>query len=345
MSTPSKQLKDLVTIYRNETIEFPGLKSVSLAQWIEESGWGSSALCKEYNNFAGIKWRNEMKPYAVPVSYEAHDGVALYCNFKDQSNFIKGYWAFLNRKPYAGWRNHTADPQDFIEFIGPIWAQDPKYSENVLNLLGAAEDLLAAPTPATRMATNSLVSDHVCETSGAEDFSPSPMAATVTKPRVDRVEHTTHKSSRNGAVIDHIVIHYTTSRNIEGTIEHFKNGSPRTSAHYIVGRDGALVQMVADSERAWHAGNTNMNAHSIGIEHVAKIGDEITDEQAKKSSSLIRWLMQEYSVNLENLIPHCCVHPTSCCGDLFKAFGGGANKSCQVQKDALHAWFAAVPIA
>jgi hypothetical protein len=32
------------------------------------------------------------------------------------------------------------------------------------------------------------------------------------------------------------------------------------------------------------------------------------------------------------------VKPTSCCGDLFKDFGGGAGKKCGPQRDALHAW-------
>jgi len=339
---------NLVSVYRGANIEFPNLKAVSFAQWIEESGWGSSDLCQRYNNFAGIKWRDEMKPYGSRVLYNAHDGRAYYCNFKDQQNFINGYWAFLERRPYDGWRNHTASPQDFIEFIGSTWSEDRKYAEKVLDLIGSADALIAAPPPAGEMAISSPGSEHVCDASGGGIEALTPEAATtsaVTKPTVDRIEATTHKSSRNGATIDHIVIHYTTSRNIEGTISWFKNGLPRTSAHYIVGRDGALVQMVDDSDRAWHAGSSSMNAHSIGIEHVAADGDPITDDQARTSSRLIRWLMQEYGVQLDNLIPHCCVHTTSCCGDLFKAFGGGANKSCGDQQTALHKWFAAVPTA
>lgn len=156
-----------------------------------------------------------------------------------------------------------------------------------------------------------------------------------------RQETTTHQSSRNGIGIDTIVIHYTTSRNIEGSISHFKNGTPRTSAHYIVGRDGALVQMVPDSERAWHAGNSQMNARSIGIEHVAKLGDRITEQQSKTSIALIRFLMQAHGIPSANIIPHVCVKPTSCCGDLFKDFGGGANLSCSKQKAAVQKWLAA----
>ena len=176
---------------------------------------------------------------------------------------------------------------------------------------------------------------YVCEASGENE---EILEAAVSKPHVDRVEFTDHKSSRDGTEIDHIVIHYTTSRNIEGSIDHFKHGSPRTSAHYIVGRDGELVQMVPDAERAWHAGKSEMNARSIGIEHVAADGDAITPQQAKTSLALIQWLMQEYGITIDHIIPHVCVKSTSCCGDLFKEFGGGAGKPCSVQKAALHKW-------
>lgn len=156
-----------------------------------------------------------------------------------------------------------------------------------------------------------------------------------------RQEATTHKSSRGGARIDHIVVHYTTSRNINGSISHFKTGTPRTSAHYIVGQDGALVQMVADDERAWHAGNSQMNARSIGIEHVAKLGDKITDAQSATSIALIRFLMHTHGIPFSNVIPHVCVKSTDCCGDLFKDFGGGAGLSCALQKAAVGRWLTA----
>jgi endonuclease/exonuclease/phosphatase family metal-dependent hydrolase len=183
---------------------------------------------------------------------------------------------------------------------------------------------------------------YVCEASGESDEAqPARLEAAAVKPRVDRVEATTHKSSRNGTDIDHIVVHYTTSRNIEGSISHFKNGTPRTSAHYIVGRDGVLVEIVPDRDCAWHAGKSEMNARSIGIEHVAAAGDAITAAQTTTSIALIGWLMQEYGIPLDNVIPHVCVKPTSCCGDLFKDFGGGAGKPCNVQKPALHRWLRA----
>lgn len=178
-----------------------------------------------------------------------------------------------------------------------------------------------------------------CEAAG--DPQAGCLEAAPRKPRVHRIESTIHKSRRSGKAIDYIVIHYTTSRNIEGTISHFKTGTPKVSAHYIVGRDGKLVQMVPDRDCAWHAGTSDMNLRSIGIEHVARAGDKITAAQARTSAALIRWLMHSYAIPVAHVIPHVCIKSTSCCGDLFKDFGGGAGLPCAGQKAALHKWLAA----
>jgi len=163
------------------------------------------------------------------------------------------------------------------------------------------------------------------------------------KPKVDRVEQTTHQSSRKGKDIDGIVVHYTTSRKIEGTIAWFKNAPPgkRASAHYIIGQDGALVQMVPDANAAWHAGVGDWNSRSIGIEHVAAAGDKIRPAQSAKSAALIRWLMEEYDIVRKRVVPHKCLKATDCCGDLFKEFGAGRNATCDEQKEALDAWLTA----
>jgi hypothetical protein len=161
------------------------------------------------------------------------------------------------------------------------------------------------------------------------------------KPHVSREILTSHRSERGGRDIDHIVIHYTTSRNIEGSISHFVSGSPQVSAHYIVGQDGELVQMVPDADAAWHAGSSDMNRRSIGIEHVAKAGDKITAEQEATSAALIRWLAERYGIPSANIIPHAAVKATSCPGDLFAGYGGKAGADKATQTAALQRWLAA----
>lgn len=143
MSKGSPLFKKLARTYQGLAIAYPHLKAVTLAQWALESGWGTSRLATQHLNFGGLKYRPEMAPYARKVRYKAHDGEEDYCAFDSLEEFITGYWAFLERSPYAGWEDHTASPADFIGFIGPIYCPgNPQYAALVLSLLPEAEALL-----------------------------------------------------------------------------------------------------------------------------------------------------------------------------------------------------------
>ena len=118
-----------------KAVEFPHLRGVVLAQWALECGYGKTVLAEQHLNFAGMKWRELMRPYAVPVSYEAHDGRTDYCKFPSLDKFIEGYWARLDLvSAYAGWREHTGSPEDFIGFIAEIWAPKQSYETKVMQL-------------------------------------------------------------------------------------------------------------------------------------------------------------------------------------------------------------------
>lgn len=126
---------ELAQRYRTLGIDHPHLKGVTLAQWALESGYGQSVLAKQHLNFAGMKWREVMKPFATPISYQAHDGREDYCSFKTVDDFIKGFWARLDlMTPYAGWRDHAGTPESFIKFIAEIWAPKQNYEVKVLDL-------------------------------------------------------------------------------------------------------------------------------------------------------------------------------------------------------------------
>lgn len=72
----------------------------------------------------------------------------------------------------------------------------------------------------------------------------------------------------------YLVIHFTAGLTLEGTVSWFMNPAAKASAHFVVARDGSIVQMVPLDRKAWHAGEsawegiTGINAHSIGIEIV-----------------------------------------------------------------------------
>lgn len=71
-----------------------------------------------------------------------------------------------------------------------------------------------------------------------------------------------------------VILHYTGMETGEAAESFLADPRAEVSAHYLVHEDGRVVQMVAESERAWHAGKsfwkgqTDINSVSIGIEIV-----------------------------------------------------------------------------
>lgn len=105
---------------------------------------------------------------------------------------------------------------------------------------------------------------------------PSALAAEGARPQVTwrRGEGNYTKASRGPAAIDYVVIHVTEGA-FWGSVRWLQNEHSGGSAHYVVSRRGTIVQLVHQSDVAWHAGNWRVNAHSIGIEH-----EGITDDPA-----------------------------------------------------------------
>lgn len=71
-----------------------------------------------------------------------------------------------------------------------------------------------------------------------------------------------------------IVLHHTQQNSVEEALLTLRtrNAQGRVSAHYLIGNDGRMVQLVSEDARAWHAGASrwagvqDLNSSSIGIE-------------------------------------------------------------------------------
>lgn len=130
---------EMTRAYSKADIEFPNLKAVTLAMMILESGRGESNLAKVHKNYAGLKYRHQIKDYAQKIRYKASDGYDYYSSFKDHDSFIKGFWAFLDRSPYKGWRKKAHSAKEFLEKIAPIYCPFNKnYVEQVMALVPEA---------------------------------------------------------------------------------------------------------------------------------------------------------------------------------------------------------------
>lgn len=72
----------------------------------------------------------------------------------------------------------------------------------------------------------------------------------------------------------YIVLHYTGMPTALAALKRLLDPQAEVSAHYMIDEDGALMQLVDDDKRAWHAGKSlwhgasDINSASIGIELV-----------------------------------------------------------------------------
>ena len=257
MASYTEAFQELVSEYIDKDIDFPNLKKITVAQWILEGGRGQSRLAREFNNYAGLKYRPEMQGFATSVVYQASDGQDTYCYFETPLKFILGYWHFLDRPVYSGWRDHAESAEEFIRFIGNAYSTTGLYAEKVISFQSEAQALIDSLSKNT-------------------DFSEAKSVGTSEppKPPIKDFIQSPNFSSRNEERIRRMILHYTTSRNVAGTIAWFKNPASRVSAHYVIARDGTIFQLVRDADKAWHA--KNANADSIGIEHSAAKGDTMT---------------------------------------------------------------------
>jgi len=103
---------------------------------------------------------------------------------------------------------------------------------------------------------------------------------------------------RDGNSIDLIVDHWTVVM-FEGAVRRFRNPTSRLSAHYIIGQDGRIAQLVSEDDTAYHSGNYAVNLRSIGIEHEAGPAMAPTDTLYAASARLPLEIANRYGLTLD----------------------------------------------
>ena len=133
----------------------------------------------------------------------------------------------------------------------------------------------------------------VCALLGAAALAPRSDAAGLERPKVSwlKGEGNYTKSHRGPQAIDMVVVHVTEGK-FWGSISWLRNQHSHASSHYIVSRKGRIVQIVHDSDIAWHAGNWKVNVHSIGVEHEGWVDDAagFTDAEYRASARLVAYI-------------------------------------------------------
>jgi N-acetylmuramoyl-L-alanine amidase len=113
-----------------------------------------------------------------------------------------------------------------------------------------------------------------------------------------------------------VIIHHTAQDSTAQTLKTFTLTKAATSAHYVIGRDGKVFQMVNDYLRAQHAGAgkwgavTDMNSCSIGIEMDNNGTTDVwTNAQINSLCAVLATLKKKYSIPTANFIGHADFAP------------------------------------
>lgn len=119
-----------------------------------------------------------------------------------------------------------------------------------------------------------------------------------------------HGDRRGGARPTLVVLHYTAMQSAEEALRRLCAPEFEVSAHYLVGEDGTVYQLVAEDRRAWHAGVsawgpvTDVNSASIGIE-LANPGDAPYGEpQMTALERLLADILRRHALPPEAVIAH-----------------------------------------
>ena len=115
-----------------------------------------------------------------------------------------------------------------------------------------------------------------------------------------------------GERIDCVVLHATAQNEMREATILFAHRGSGVSAHFVVGRDGRVVQMVPVERRAWHAGVSQLagvggvNDYSVGIEMVNRDDgrDPYTDAQYRAVAGIVRLLRTRLTIPDDRIVSH-----------------------------------------
>jgi N-acetyl-anhydromuramyl-L-alanine amidase AmpD len=97
----------------------------------------------------------------------------------------------------------------------------------------------------------------------------------------------------------YVVIHTADSGSagISGVISWQKNPSAQVSSHFIVAKDGTIVQMLDTDKRSWC--QIEGNPYSIAIENEGNENTPLTDAQLRANAKIFAKAHQVYGIPLQ----------------------------------------------
>jgi len=135
------------------------------------------------------------------------------------------------------------------------------------------------------------------------------------------IEHPSpnHDARPAGAAVDMLVLHYTGMTGAAAALARLRDPATKVGAHYLVDEDGAILRLVAEERRAWHAGvacwrgRDDVNAVSIGVE-IVNPGHEFgyrpfPEAQIAAVEGLCRDILARHPIPARSVVGHADVAP------------------------------------
>lgn len=149
------------------------------------------------------------------------------------------------------------------------------------------------------------------------------------------------------AAVESIILHYTGMESAAAALAWLRNPASEVSCHYLINEDGTVTQLVAEAQRAWHAGQSiwrgedDLNSRSIGIE-IANAGHAgrsppFPAAQIEATIRLCQDIIRRHGLQQENILAHSDIAPRRKC-DPGEAFPWG-----QLHAQGVGLWVPAHP--
>lgn len=103
------------------------------------------------------------------------------------------------------------------------------------------------------------------------------------------------------------IVNHITAGLMPSCLDWLQNPFSKVSAHYLVTRDGKILQLVKDEDTAWANGivnkpswglynGSNPNRYTLSIEHEGYSGEELTEKQYQATLWLHRQLCAKWNI-------------------------------------------------
>ena len=118
----------------------------------------------------------------------------------------------------------------------------------------------------------------------------------------------------SGTPVSAIIMHATGTATGQEAVNTFLNPDSKRSSHFVIDRNGAIIEMVPPRRRAFHAGRSildgipDLNNYSIGIELVGRNdGQPYSNAQYAATAALIGRLRMHHTIPDSRIVSHAAV--------------------------------------